>query len=328
VTGAGGTIGLELCRQVLKYGPAKLVALENHATSLFYCEGELRRLARGVALSTVLGDVRDEALVERVFRLHAPQVVLHAAAHKHVHQLETNVHEGITNNVLGTWNVARAADRQGAEVFLLISTDKAVKPRSVMGATKRVAELIVRALGRAGRTRFIGVRFGNVLGSSGSVLGIFQQQIADGGPVTVTDERATRYFMTVEESVGLILQAVSMAKGGEIFVLKMGTPVRIMDMARNLILLSGLEPGKDIEIKVTGLKQGEKLDEELAEDPSEMSASGHPDITVLKPDPGDAAITPVLVAELEALSRSADPGPVVRKLQGLIPTFHPDPAHN
>lgn len=327
VTGAGGTIGLELCRQVLKYGPAKLVILESHATSLFYAEGELRGLAKGAALDAVLGDVRDEALVERVVGAHRPHVVLHAAAHKHVHQLETNVHEGITCNVLGTWNVARAADRHGAEVFLLISTDKAVKPRSVMGATKRVAELLVRGLARASRTRFTGVRFGNVLGSSGSVLRIFQSQIANGGPVTVTDERATRYFMTVEESVGLILQAVSMAKGGEVFVLKMGTPVRILDMAKSLILLSGLEPGKDIEIRITGLKQGEKLDEELAEDPSEMTASEHPDITLLKPDPGDAEVTPAIVDELRALAATRDPAPVIARLRQLIPTFSPDPAH-
>jgi FlaA1/EpsC-like NDP-sugar epimerase len=327
VTGAGGTIGAELCRQALRYAPARLVVLEAHATSLFYIERELKEKTSETAIFPVLGDVRDADLAERIFAAHAPHIVLHAAAHKHVHQLEHNVHEGIVNNVLGTRNMASAAARHGTEVFLLVSTDKAVRPRSVMGATKRVAELVVRDFARRSKTRFIGVRFGNVLGSSGSVMQIFQEQIARGGPVTLTDARATRYFMTVEEAVGLILQAVSIAKGGEIFVLKMGTPVNIMDMARNMILLSGLEPGKDIEIRETGLKQGEKLDEELIEDASAVSPSEHPDITVIQPDAAATGFKIAMLDGLEAAMKDPDPIGVIDKLKELVPTFDPAEAH-
>lgn len=321
VTGAAGTIGSELCRQVLAYGPSKIILVENHATSLFYREAELKEKARGTEVLAVLGDVRDNGLIERVFREHRPRIVLHAAAHKHVHQLESNVHEGVSNNLLGTFTLASAADRFGAETFLLVSTDKAVRPASVMGATKRAAELIVKSFSRASRTRFIAVRFGNVLGSSGSVLRIFQEQIARGGPVTLTDPRATRYFMTVEEAVGLILQAVSIAKGGETFVLKMGTPVRILDMAKNLILLSGLVPGRDIEIKVTGLRRGEKLDEELVEDASHATGSEHPDIMVLRNENGVPEDLESRVLEMELLCRNADGPALLRKLRELVPTF-------
>ena len=284
VTGAGGTIGSELSRQVLQYQPRKLILIENHATSLFYIESELKEIAQGAEIVPLLGDIRDQALIDRVFREHRPAVVLHAAAHKHVHQLEFNVQEGVANNILGTYNVARAAHQHEADAFLLVSTDKAVRPSCVMGATKRVAEVIVKFFsGRGGRTRFVAVRFGNVLGSSGSVLEIFQKQIAKGGPLTVTDPSVTRYFMTVDEAAQLILQAVAMARGGEIFVLKMGAPVKILEMAKNLILLSGLEPDKDIEIRFTGLKQGEKLDEELVEDAGHCDESAHPSIMDLTP---------------------------------------------
>jgi len=321
VSGAGGTIGSELCRQVLAYGPTKVVLIENHATSLFYRDAELRQKTRGTAVVPVLGDVRDNGLVERVFLEHRPQIVLHAAAHKHVHQLESNLHEGVSNNLLGTHTMAAAADRFGAEAFLLISTDKAVRPAGVMGATKRAAELVVRSFARTSRTRFISVRFGNVLGSSGSVLKIFQEQIAAGGPVTLTDPRATRFFMTVEEAVGLILQAVSMARGGEIFVLKMGAPVRILDMAQNLIRLSGLEPGRDIEIKVTGLRPGEKLDEELVENSADVVDSGHPDILVLRPENGAPEDLDSLILQMELLCRNPDSAALMRALQDLVPTF-------
>jgi len=316
-----------MCRQTLKYSPATLVILESHANSLFYCEREMRLKARGAKIQAVLGDVRDRDLLERVFAANKPNTVLHAAAHKHVWQLEYNVQEGLANNVIGTFETARAADKFGSDVFLLVSTDKAVRPSSVMGATKRAAEMVVQGFAKKSKTRFTGVRFGNVLGSSGSVLQIFQQQIAMGGPVTLTDERVTRYFMTVEEAVGLILQAAAMAKGGEIYVLKMGTPVRIADLARNLILLSGLEPGKDIEIRVTGLLQGEKLDEELVEEESERKvASEHPDITVLKPD-----IEQLLDEKgMESIIKAAggtDPRAAVARLKEIIPSFTPADAH-
>jgi len=328
VTGAGGTIGSELCRQVLQYHPRKLVLVENHATSLFYAESGLRKSAEGAEIVPVLGDVRDQALIERVFQEHQPAVVLHAAAHKHVHQLEFNVQEGVGNNVLGTYYVARAAHKHRAEVFLLISTDKAVRPSSVMGATKLVAEFIVRSFAaRGGCTRFVAVRFGNVLGSSGSVLEIFQQKIAKGDALNVTHPDVTRYFMTVEEAVQLILQAAAMALGGEIFVLKMGTPVKILEMAKNLILLSGLEPGKDIEIRFTGLKQGEKLDEELVEDAALCDESEHPSIMVLRPEPGAGGDLESRILALGALSRTAGSQELVRKLMELTPTFAPAAAH-
>lgn len=327
ITGAGGTIGGELARQVLRYNPSRVLLLESHATSLFHIESELRERVPVATIVPVLADIRDAALVERIFKSYRPNIVLHAAAHKHVHQLEFNVHEGVANNVLGTYQVATAARKHSAEAFLLVSTDKAVRPSSVMGATKRAAEMIVRAFGGSSATRFAAVRFGNVLGSSGSVLPIFQDQIAKGGPVTVTDERVTRYFMTVEEAVGLILQAVSMAKGGEVFVLRMGTPVKIIDMARNLILLSGLEPGKDIEIRITGLRQGEKVDEELVEDPTGVRKSEHPDIMLLQAENNGDCDIEDRVRRMEKLIRKGESGALVEQLRECIPTFQPSPSH-
>lgn len=327
VTGAGGTIGSELCRQVLQYGPGRVVLVESHGTSLFYADADLRQIAAGSQIVPVLGDIRDQALIDRIFKEYCPQIVLHAAAHKHVHQLEFNVQEGVGNNILGTYYVARAAHEHGAEAFLLVSTDKAVRPSCVMGATKRVAEFIVKSFSRRSRTRFVAVRFGNVLGSSGSVLEIFQQQIARGGPITVTHPDVTRYFMTVEEATQLILQAAAMARGGEIFVLKMGTPVKILEMARNLILLSGLEPEKDIEIRITGLKQGEKLEEELVEDPARCDDSEHPSILIVRPDPIASADVEDRIVDLEILSRTAGPATLVAKLKELTPTFSPASAH-
>lgn len=329
VTGAGGTIGSELCRRVLQYHPRKLVLIESHATSLFYIDAELKEMAEGTEIVPILGDIRDQALIDRVFKEHRPAAVLHAAAHKHVHQLESNVQEGVGNNILGTYYVARAAHNHEAEVFLLVSTDKAVRPSCVMGATKRVAEFIVKSFAaRGGRTRFVAVRFGNVLGSSGSVLEIFQEQIAKGGPVTVTHPDVTRYFMTVEEAAQLILQAASMALGGEIFILKMGAPVKILEMTKNLILLSGLEPDKDIEIRFTGLKQGEKLDEELVEDVTRCDESEHPSIMVLRPDGTASSDMDGWIVDLEILTRTAGAKTLVKKLTELTPTFAPASAHH
>ncbi|MHB2025418.1 MAG: polysaccharide biosynthesis protein [Elusimicrobiota bacterium] len=328
ISGAGGTIGSELCRQVLQFNPAKLVLVENHATALFYAEAGLRRKAHGARIVPALGDIRDQALLEKVFKEHRPHVVLHAAAHKHVHQLETNVYEGVSNNILGTYYLAAAAARHGAEVFLLISTDKAVRPASVMGATKRVAEIIVRHFARKSpQTRFIAVRFGNVLGSSGSAFRIFREQIETGGPVTVSHPDVQRYFMTVEEAAQLILQAVAMANGGEIFVLKMGAPVRILDMAKDLIRLSGLIPDKDIPIVITGLKQGEKINEELVENPDDCDDSGHPSILVLRPDDGNLDGVDQKILDLEITSRAAGPSRLVGELKNMVPTFTPAQTH-
>lgn len=327
VTGAGGTIGGELCRQAATYHPRKIILVENHATALFYREKEVREKMPGVEVVGVLGNIRDQSLLERVFGQHKPQVVFHAAAHKHVHQLESNIQEGVSNNIIGTHRVAAAADRHGAEVFLLISTDKAVRPSCVMGATKRAAEMIVTDFARRSKTRFVAVRFGNVLGSSGSVLKIFQEQIELGRPITITHPDVTRYFMTVEEAVGLVLQTGAMAKGGEVFVLKMGEPVRIMDMARNLILLSGLEPGLDVEIRITGLKTGEKLAEELIEDPAGQEASEHSEIMLLRSENQPIDDLSQRVLELELSSRGTDTPGLLRRLVDFVPTFTLDPIH-
>ncbi len=327
VTGAGGTIGGELCRQAITYRPRTIVLVETHATALFYREMELREKMPTVKVIPVLGNVRDQNLLDRVFKTHKPQVVFHAAAHKHVLQLESNVQEGVSNNTLGTYHLAAAADKHGVEVFLLISTDKAVRPSCVMGATKRAAEIVVTDFARRSKTRFVAVRFGNVLGSSGSVLKIFQEQIELGRPITITHPDVTRFFMTVEEAVGLVLQTGAMARGGEVFVLKMGDPVRIMDMARNLILLSGLEPGRDVEIRITGLKTGEKMAEELVEDPAGEEQSEHPEIMVLRAENGHVDNLAEKVLELELASRGNDKALMMRRLSEFVPTFTADAAH-
>jgi FlaA1/EpsC-like NDP-sugar epimerase len=327
VTGAGGTIGGELCRQAVGYRPKTIILIENHATALFYRENELREKVPGVEVVGVLGDVRDQSLLERIFKVYKPQAVFHAAAHKHVFQLESNIQEGVNNNVIGTHRLAAAADRHGCEVFLLISTDKAVRPSCVMGATKRAAEMVVTDFARRSKTRFMAVRFGNVLGSSGSVLKIFQEQIEQGRPITLTHPDATRYFMTVEEAVGLVLQAGAMCKGGEVFVLNMGEPVRILDMARNLILLSGLEPGRDVDIRITGLKTGEKMAEELVEDPAGQERSEHPDITVLHSENRAIGDLDARLLELELASRGTDKAAVLRKLMDFVPTCTLDAIH-
>jgi FlaA1/EpsC-like NDP-sugar epimerase len=327
VTGAGGTIGGELSRQIAGYKPRTILLLENHATALFYREAEVRERAPGVEVVGVLGDVRDQALLDRIFKQHRPQVVFHAAAHKHVYQLESNPHEGVNNNVIGTYRLAATADKHGVENFLLISTDKAVRPSCVMGAAKRAAEMVVTDFSRRSKTKFTAVRFGNVLGSSGSVLKIFQEQIEQGRPITITHPDVTRYFMTVEEAVGLVLQSNAMAKGGEVFVLRMGTPVRIMDMARNLILLSGLEPGRDVEIRITGLKTGEKLNEELIEDPAGEEPSEHSEIMVLRGENKPIDKLDDRLLELEICSRGTDKLAMIRKLAAFVPTFTADPVH-
>jgi FlaA1/EpsC-like NDP-sugar epimerase len=281
----------------------------------------------GGAVAAVLGDVRDQGLLDRIFLEFRPQIVFHAAAHKHVHQLESNIHEGVSNNLLGTYHLARAADRHGVETFILISTDKAVRPACVMGATKRAAEIVVSNFAHASKTRFAAVRFGNVLGSSGSVLKIFQEQIEKRQPITLTHPDAARYFMTVEEAVGLVLQASTLAKGGEIFVLKMGEQIRILDMARNLILLSGLEPGRDIEIRIVGLKPGEKMTEELIEDATGQEQSDHPEIMVLRSENRRVEALAEKMLSLELMSLGSGKSDLVRALAQLVPTFKAHPAH-
>lgn len=284
VTGAGGSIGLELCRQALLEKPASLVLLGRGENSLFEALIELKPLAEsaGVELKCVVGDVRDRSLVEGTFAAERPQVLFHAAAHKHVHFMELQPAEAVKNNVLGTLVVAEAAIGVGVERFISISTDKAVRPTGIMGATKRLAEMVVSSLNARAQGAFMSVRFGNVLGSRGSVIPTFRRQIEQGGPVTVTHPEVTRFFMTTAEAVSLVIQAGARGRGGELYVLDMGRPVRIADLARNLITLSGLEPGTDIAIEFTGLRPGEKLTEELLTEAEGLTATENGKIYIAK----------------------------------------------
>ncbi|MCR5485936.1 MAG: polysaccharide biosynthesis protein [Lachnospiraceae bacterium] len=263
VTGGGGSIGSELCRQIATHKPKMLIIFDIYENSAYDIQQELLRKHPELTLKVLIGSVRNTARVEDIFRTYHPDIVYHAAAHKHVPLMEESPNEAIKNNVMGTWKLSQAALTYGTEKFVLISTDKAVNPTNIMGATKRICEMIVQSYDHRGKTDFVAVRFGNVLGSNGSVIPLFKKQIAEGGPVTVTDPNIIRYFMTIPEAVSLVLQAGAYAKGGEIFVLDMGAPVRILDLAENLIRLSGYVPGEDIDIKFIGLRPGEKLYEEM-----------------------------------------------------------------
>jgi FlaA1/EpsC-like NDP-sugar epimerase len=311
VTGAAGSIGSELCRQLARFGPSRLVAFEIAETPLFHLERELRAEFPALALSLEIGNIQDTSRVDSVMKGHRPAMVFHAAAYKHVPIMESSVIEAIRNNVFGTLNVAEAAAEYGAEEFVLISSDKAVHPTSVMGASKRLCELLIRAL-PGGRTRFVAVRFGNVLGSNGSVIPLFKQQIANGGPVTVTDPEMRRYFMTIPEASQLVLQASAMGRGGEIFVLDMGSQVKIVDIARKLILLSGLAPDKDIKIEFTGIRPGEKLYEELNLTDEETVPTSHRKIKIFTG--GEGAKSRIL-AEMDRLRQLCE----TRKLSEIVP---------
>ncbi|MBQ4269350.1 MAG: polysaccharide biosynthesis protein, partial [Clostridia bacterium] len=288
VTGGGGSIGSELCRQIASHGPKVLIILDVYENNAYDIEQELKRKYPDLKLLTLIASVRDKNKMRDVFAKYRPQIVFNAAAHKHVPLMETSPNEAVKNNVFGTLNVAKAADEFGAETFVQISTDKAVNPTNIMGATKRICEMIVQTIGKHSKnTKFVAVRFGNVLGSNGSVIPLFKRQIAEGGPVTVTHRDIIRYFMTIPEAVALVLQAGAYAKGGQIFVLDMGDPVKIYDLAYNLIKLSGLEPNVDIEIKCTGLRPGEKLFEErlMAEEGLQKTENGQ--ISIAQPIPVD-----------------------------------------
>ncbi|WP_419876213.1 polysaccharide biosynthesis protein [Candidatus Pristimantibacillus sp. PTI5] len=283
VTGAGGSIGSELCRQISSFNPARLLLLGHGENSIYTIEMELKSKYPDVQLETVIADIQDRNRMDDVFRKFRPQVVFHAAAHKHVPLMERNPSEAVKNNVFGTRNVADCADKYKAERFVMISSDKAVNPSSIMGATKRIAEMYIQSINTTSTTQFVAVRFGNVLGSRGSVIPRFKEQIAAGGPVTVTHPDMVRYFMTIPEAVQLVIQAGSFAKGGEIFVLDMGKPVKIMDLAQDLIRLSGYEPNVDIEINFSGMREGEKLFEELLTDEEAVSSTQHERIYIGKP---------------------------------------------
>ncbi len=321
VTGAGGSIGSELCRQVAKFQPSKLVLVEQAENALFQVHRELTASFPDLCIVPAIADITDKVRMERLFEAHRPFIVLHAAAHKHVPMMEWNPGEATKNNVFGTKVCADLADRFGVERFVLISTDKAVRPTSVMGATKRVAELYVQALADSSSTKFVAVRFGNVLGSAGSVIPIFKEQIAAGGPVTVTHPDMERYFMTIPEASQLVLQAGVMGKGSEIFILDMGEPVKIVDLAEDLIRLSGLRPGDDIEIQFTGIRPGEKLVEELSAAQESADKTFHSKIFVGRIAPTPLAHLLPLLGALDAELDRADCDRIKRLLQRLVPEF-------
>lgn len=321
VTGAGGSIGSEMCRQVCTFGPRRLLLLEQAENPLFFIERELRKQYPDAALEGIICDITDRVRVNQIFEQYRPEVVIHAAAHKHVPLMELNPGEAIKNNVAGTRNLADASDAFGAEHFVMISTDKAVNPTSIMGSSKRIAEMYVQDFNRTSRTRFMTVRFGNVLGSNGSVVPIFKQQIAAGGPVTVTHPEMRRYFMTIPEASQLVLQAAAMGQGGEIFVLDMGEPVRIVDLARELITLSGFRPEEDIEIRFTGLRPGEKLFEELSIEGEDMLPTTHPKIAVWKNIPKDRDFLRSHIDELLEVAQTQDHAKIVQSIKILVPEF-------
>jgi len=299
VTGAGGSIGSELCRQIMRFQPRSILLLGKGENSIFSIHQELRAVPEPVELVPIVADIRDEIRLANIFTKFKPQVVFHAAAHKHVPLMEGNIPEAITNNIFGTKTVADLCDRFGVENFVLVSSDKAVNPSSVMGATKRIAELVVQEIAARSKTKYVAVRFGNVLASRGSVIPLWRQQIAAGGPVTITHPEATRYFMLIPEAVQLIMQAGAIGAGGEIFVLDMGNPVKIVDLANDLIKFSGLRPGQDIKIEFIGLRPGEKLYEELLTAEEGLTRTSYEKIFVGQPQPVDSAQLSFMLSRLK-----------------------------
>ncbi len=323
VTGGGGSIGSELCRQIATQRPRQLIIFDIYENNAYDIEQELRRKYAALNLLVLIGSVRDQGKIENLFKKYKPNIVFNAAAHKHVPLMETSPCEAVKNNVFGTLNVARAADRHGVERFVQISTDKAVNPTNIMGATKRICEMIIQSIGRSSKTEFVAVRFGNVLGSNGSVIPLFKRQIAEGGPVTVTHKDIIRYFMTIPEAVSLVLQAGAYAKNGEIFVLDMGEQVRIYDLAENLIRMSGYEPGVDIEIVCTGLRPGEKLYEERLMDEEGMQKTANESISIGKPIEFDESVFYEKLDQLYAAAY-AETEEMKDLVHELVPTYTVD----
>jgi len=328
VTGAGGSIGSEMCRQLCNFNPKLLLLIEQAENPLFYIERELRKQFAEVNIKAIICNITDKTRVDKVFSEYKPQVVIHAAAHKHVPLMELNAGEAIKNNILGTQIVADSADNYGATNFVMISTDKAVNPTSIMGSSKRIAEMYIQDLSRTSQTYFVTVRFGNVLGSEGSVVPIFKKQIAEGGPVTVTHPEMKRYFMTIPEASQLVLQAASMGKGGEIFVLDMGEPVKIVALARELITLSGFRPGEDIEMIFTGPRSGEKLFEELSIEGEDMQRTMHPKISIWKNIPMDRDRLRAGINELVTIAHTQTHSEIPRKIKELVPEYTGGNNHN
>ena len=322
VTGGGGSIGSELCRQLVSHKPKQLIIFDIYENNAYAIQQELKINYPDANVVTLIGSIRNVSRLESVFAQYKPDIVYHAAAHKHVPLMEVSPDEAVKNNVVGTWNVARMADKYGVKKFVMISTDKAVNPTNVMGATKRICEMIVQTYNEISKTDFVAVRFGNVLGSNGSVIPLFKRQIEAGGPVTVTDPNIIRYFMTIPEAVSLVLQAGAYAKGGEIFILDMGEPVKIDDLAKNLIRLSGYTLGVNMEIKYTGLRPGEKLYEELLMKEEGLQETDNKLIHIGKPIEFDKEN---FFDNLEKLKEEAysETGNIRELIKEVVPTYHP-----
>ncbi len=325
VTGGGGSIGSELCRQIARENPKQLLIFDIYENNAYQIQQELKRKYKNLRFETLIGSVRNTNRLSDIFQKYHPDIIYHAAAHKHVPLMEESPNEAIKNNVIGTYKLAKAAAEYGVKRFVMISTDKAVNPTNIMGASKRLCEMVIQMMNRRTNTDFVAVRFGNVLGSNGSVIPLFQKQIAEGGPVTVTDPRIIRYFMTIPEAVALVLQAGLYAKGGEIFVLDMGDPVKIDDMARNLIRLSGYEPDVDIQIEYTGLRPGEKLYEEMLMSEEGLKETPNKLIHIGEPIEMDDDAFCRQLEELEEACTSERPD-IKRIVAGIVKTYHPDEA--
>ena len=321
VTGGGGSIGSELCRQIAKAEPAQLIIFDVYENNAYEIQQELVKKYKNLDLHVLIGSVRNTHRINQVMEEYRPDVVYHAAAHKHVPLMEESPNEAIKNNVMGTYKTAMAAVAVGVKKFVLISTDKAVNPTNIMGASKRLCEMVVQMMNRKTDTVFTAVRFGNVLGSNGSVIPLFKKQIAEGGPVTITDKNIIRYFMTIPEAVSLVLQASYYAKGGEIFILDMGEPVKIDDMARNLIRLSGYTPEVDIPIVYTGLRPGEKLYEELLMDEEGLADTANEMIHIGRPIEMDDEWFDKRLEELDEASRQ-DSERIKEIVAEIVPTYH------
>lgn len=322
VTGGGGSIGSELCRQIASFKPNRLIILDNYENNAYAIQQELiRKYGDKLDLVVVIASIREKKRLDEIFDMYKPEIVFHAAAHKHVPLMEFSPGEAIKNNIFGTLNTAQVASKYNVERFVLISTDKAVNPTNIMGATKRAAEMIIQTINKESKTDFVAVRFGNVLGSNGSVIPLFKKQIADGGPVTVTHPMIIRYFMTIPEAVGLVIQAGAMAKGGEIFVLDMGEPVKILDLANNLIKFSGLEPGVDIKIKFTGLRPGEKLYEELLMSEEGLLETRHKKIFIGKPININREKIEKILKELQMVTEDEKTDKIESLMKTLVTTY-------
>ena len=322
VTGGGGSIGSELCRQIAGHKPKQLIILDIYENTTYDIQNELKVKFPDLDLVVLIGSVRNTNRMNWIFETYHPEIIYHAAAHKHVPLMEESPNEAIKNNVLGTWKIVQAADHYHVKRFVMISTDKAVNPTNIMGASKRICEMIIQTYNKRSDTEYVAVRFGNVLGSNGSVIPLFKKQIERGGPVTVTDPNIVRYFMTIPEAVSLVLQAGAYAKGGEIFVLDMGEPVKILDLAKNLILLSGHKPDEDIQIVFTGLRPGEKLYEEMLMDEEGLQDTENNLIHIGKPIELDEE---KFLNQLEKLKEYVvtEPSDIREWVKEIVPTYQP-----